>query len=197
MEFGIQSYLISVAGSHMDLYRLYDSLYLAPFRLKFWNGPKTFQVTVQTGSVAIISNFITFSLSLGIFLAGGPRRLFLEKSVEIFLTLKGQAVRVLIVVYQLFYFQSLRHMNPMMESGTKNLNKNLSRNFSFKSSQKRPNYYFHYHFDVPFVMFRCIFFLFYYISFYIHNKPNQLALSQVPLFQNLFKDIFSKGRTRS
>ena len=59
-------------------------------------------------------------------------------------------------------------------------------------------------FGLPFLMFRWtkiyegIFFLSF-VSFYIHQlyKPNQLALSQVPLFQNLFNDIFSKGRTRS
>ena len=39
----------------------------------------------------------------------------------------------------------------------------------------------------------CIFFLF---CFSFDNKPNQLAFSQVLLFQNLFKYIFSKGLTR-
>ena len=38
-----------------------------------------------------------------------------------------------------------------------------------------------------------VFFLF---CFSFDNKPNQLAFSQVLLFQNLFKYIFSKGLTR-
>ena len=47
-----------------------------------------FLIIVLTGSVAIISNFITSSLYLGIIRTGGPRCLTLRKTCRIFSNVK-------------------------------------------------------------------------------------------------------------
>ena len=85
-----------------------------PLRLKFENGPKTLQITVQDGPVSIISDCITSSLCLDIIPTGGPPgtvpgALFLEKSVGIFLMKKGQAVRVLDMAHMMKPMSHVRY----------------------------------------------------------------------------------------